>query len=452
MATLSSWGRLSHDEHQLHWLLPETTQSVLSTAIPGIAHGMGRSYGDVCLNPGSHVWMTRQLDRFISFDEETGVLRCEAGVLLRDINHTFLSRGWLLPVSPGTQFVTVGGAIANDVHGKNHHRFGSFGDHVISVDLLRTDGETLHCHRNHPTESRSRQLLRASVGGLGLTGLIQSAEIQLRRVNNAWLNTETVVFSGLDNFFELADTSESAWEYTVAWIDCLSKTTRGIFLRANHCEQPPPGKTKRPALPKQKNVPFTPPVSLINKLSLRLFNELYFRRQSAGQGKGISELNSFFYPLDGISNWNRLYGPDGFYQYQCVIPQKNRLQATSELLSCIAKAGEGSMLSVLKTFGQRQGTGLLSFPMHGATLALDFPRNSGRHHERTLKLFNELDHIVAEAGGRLYAAKDARMPAALFNQSYQQLNEFLRWRDPGVQSALCHRLISNADKFPDSKL
>lgn len=450
MAALNSWGRLSHDDHQLHWLLPDNTQHILTKATPGIAHGMGRSYGDVCLNPGAHVWMTRQLNHFTGFDENTGILTCEAGVLLNDINNTFLPQGWLLPVNPGTGFVTVGGAIANDVHGKNHHRAGSFGDHVISIDLLRTDGEQIHCHQNHPDGTRSRELLRASIGGLGLTGLIQRADLQLRRVNNGWLDTNTVAFNGLERFFELADSSEADWEYTVAWIDCLSNNTRGIFLRANHCAGLPPGKPATWQLSQaKKGIPFTPPLSLVNTLSLRLFNEYYYRRQRARSGAGISEINSFFYPLDGITNWNRLYGKRGFYQYQCVIPHHNRLDATRELLACIARAGEGSMLSVLKTFGQRPAPGLLSFPMHGATLALDFPCHRGQRQQRTLGLFKTLDTIVANAGGRLYAAKDARMSAELFSRSYQHLADFLPWRDAGIQSAMSQRLLP---AMPDQDL
>lgn len=448
MAALSSWGRLSHDDHHLHWLHPDNTKHILTTASPGLPFGMGRSYGDVCLNPGAHLWMTQQLNHLTAFDAATGKLRCEAGVLLRDINRTLLPQGWLLPVSPGTEFVTVGGAIANDVHGKNHHRYGSFGEHVISIDLLRTNGEQIHCRTDQPDGSPAREMLRASVGGLGLTGLIVNTEIQLRRINNGWLHTDTTAFEGLHRFFELADSSETDWEYTVAWIDCLSKNTRGIFLRANHCNELPAGKTEIPVFIKQKNIPLTPPVSLVNKLSLQLFNHFYFSHQRARSGAGLSDLNSFFYPLDSIAHWNRLYGARGFYQYQCVIPHHNRLDATRELLRCIAQSGEGSMLSVLKTFGDRPASGMLSFPMHGATLALDFPRFSGRRHKQTLEMFNTLDSIVASAGGRLYAAKDARMPVSLFRNAYPQLANFLTWRDPGIESALSRRLLPPTNQDP----
>lgn len=450
MATLTSWGRLTTDDHQLHWLSPGNTRELLTGAAPGIAYGMGRSYGDACLNPGGHVWMTRQLNHLMDFDSTTGVLRCEAGVLLRDINHTLLPQGWLLPVSPGTESVTVGGAIANDVHGKNHHRFGTFGQQVISIDLLRSNGEHLVCHRNDADGSRTRELLRATIGGLGLTGLIQSATLQLRPVGSAWLHTDTVPFCGLTQFLELADSSEHDWEYTVAWIDCLSADTRGIFMRANHCEEIPPGKPGLPSAPAQRRVPFTPPLSLVNQLSLRLFNEVYFHRQRARSGTGVTDLNTFLYPLDSIADWNRLYGARGFYQYQCVIPHEARLDATHDLLRCIANAGEGSMLSVLKTFGRQPAAGLLSFPMHGVTLALDFPRYTGRRHERTLALFRQLDHIVAAAGGRLYAAKDARMPADLFADAYRALPDFLPWRDPGMESALSRRLMPMLQTTQDS--
>lgn len=442
MTTLSSWGCLSNDTHQLHELTADNTASVLANAQPGIAYGMGRSYGDVCLNPGGHVWLTRQLNHLMDFDERSGVLRCESGVLLRDINRTFLPRGWLLAVSPGTELVSVGGAIANDVHGKNHHRHGSFGQHVLSIDLLRSDGEQLHCRAADADGSRHREMLRASIGGLGLTGLIRSAELQLRRVNSNSLLTETIAFYGLDDFFDLADSSEADWEYTVAWIDCLAARTRGIFMRANHTDDELAANQDRAVTRKQKRLPFTPPVSLVNKLSLRLFNQLYFQRQRARTGTARSDINTFFYPLDGIANWNRLYGARGFYQYQCVIPHTERLAASRELLQCIAAAGKGSMLSVLKTFGQQPSAGLLGFPMHGVTLALDFPRGRARHEQQTLALFRKLDAIVMAAGGRLYAAKDARMSANVFGNGYKNLADFVRWRDPGMESAMSRRLIT----------
>lgn len=401
----------------------------LSGTRPGIAHGMGRSYGDACLNPGGTLWLTRGLGRFIHFDQASGRLVCEAGVLLRDIQRLVVPRGWMLPVTPGTQLVTVGGAIANDVHGKNHHALGSFGDHVQAITLLRTDGETVDCgpHRNQP-------YFAATVGGVGLTGLILQAEIQLRRVAGPWLDTEKIPYRDLDEFFALADASEKGWEYTVSWVDCLSgANTRGLFMRGNHCDAaqgPLPAK-------RSKTVPLTPPVSPVNRWTLQALNTVYFHAGKWTAGRALSHYEPFFYPLDNLLEWNRVYGPRGFYQYQCVVPREHGKEAIQDILRSIASAGSGSFLAVLKTFGNRAAPGLLSFPQPGVTLALDFPN----HGARTEALFERLDAIVAQAGGRIYLAKDARMPRRLFEAGYPALSEFLQHRDSGMSSAMSRRLM-----------
>jgi FAD/FMN-containing dehydrogenase len=389
---------------------------------------MGRSYGDVCLNPDGVLWKTTGLDHFISFDENTGRLVCEAGVLLRDIQRLAVSRGWMLPVTPGTQLITVGGAIANDVHGKNHHVAGSFGDHVQRLELARTDGTMIECGPDILPEWFS-----ATVGGLGLTGVITQADLQLRRVAGPWLETETVPYGNLDEFFHLADASEADWEHTVSWIDCLSGAGRGIFLRGNPCDAGP-----RP-VPKsrKRTMPFVPPISLVNKASLRPFNSAYFHLKKRQTGRRLAHYESFSYPLDNLLEWNRMYGPKGFFQYQSVVPRAAGHAAVQAMLGEIAKSGEGSFLAVLKTFGNRLPVGMLSFPQPGVTLALDFP-NRG---ERTHKLFGRLDAIVREAGGRIYPAKDARMPRDLFEAGYPRLAEFLKHRDPGISSALSRRLM-----------
>lgn len=436
MIKVASWGRLSHPLHQLKILghQPSVAQ-VISASKPGICLGMGRSYGDVCLNPGGTLWQTTQLDRFISFDAERGVLRCEAGALLRDIQRYLVPRGWMLPVTPGTELITVGGAIANDVHGKNHHRMGCFGEHVKSFRLARTDGHIVDCQADGSAVSQG--LYRATIGGLGLTGVILDVELQLRPVESPWLHTETLPYGSLTEFFDLSAQSEDDWEYTVSWIDCLSgRQPRGIFLRANHCtEAAAQGATTRTA--RTRAMPITPPVSLVNRFSLKPFNALYYASQKRKAGPGFSHYQPFFYPLDSISEWNRMYGPRGFYQYQCVVPEADAGDAISALLETIARNGQGSFLAVLKTFGQRPSPGMLSFPMPGATLALDFP-NRG---EATLRLFKQLDAVVSKAGGRLYAAKDARMPPDLFHNSYPKLADFIPWRDPGISSAMSRRLL-----------
>lgn len=426
---VSSWGRLGQWEHDVR-PLTERAQVArqLQAGAPGLAHGMGRSYGDVCLNPDGVLWRTTGLDRFISFDQETGLLRCEAGVLLRDIQRMAIPRGWMLPVTPGTQLVTVGGAIANDVHGKNHHAVGSFGDHVRRIELLRTDGSRILCGPGEQVE-----WFAATVGGLGLTGVISTADIQLRRVAGPWLETETVPYTNLDEFFALSDASEADWEHTVSWIDCLSGNGRGIFLRANHCAI----EGREAPVPRARTMPFVPPVSLVNKLSLAPFNFAYYNLQKSRAGKGVAHYESYFYPLDNLHEWNRMYGPTGFYQYQSVVPRAVGRAAVQAMLEAISDSGEGSFLAVLKTFGEREALGMLSFPQPGVTLALDFP-NRG---ERTLRLFQRLDAIVAEAGGRIYMAKDARMPRALFEAGYPRLAEFLQYRDPGISSAMSRRLM-----------
>ena len=391
---------------------------------------MGRSYGDIALNPNGALWLTTGLDHLIKFDESTGHLRCESGVLLRDIQRLFIPRGWILPVTPGSQMVTVGGAIANDVHGKNHHLLGSFGDHVQYIKLIRTDGTEIECGPNLNAE-----WFAATVGGLGLTGLIVEAEIQLRPAYGPWLDTETIPYANLSEFFELADSSEKDWEHTVSWIDCMSNKGQGIFMRAN-----PNNELK--VVPKyipEKKMPFTPPFSFVNSLTLRPFNFAYNNLKKYKAGPSIVHYEPFFYPLDKLLEWNRMYGPKGFFQYQSVIPRNVGQDATQEMLKEIERSGEGSFLAVLKTFGNRESLGMLSFPEPGVTLALDFPN----HEAQTQKLLNRLDAIVKEAKGRIYPAKDARMPRELFEVGYPKLNEFLKYRDRGISSSLSRRLLGS---------
>lgn len=432
MVAVSSWGRLGSWEHKVLTLYDRhRVAQQLKGSRSGIAHGMGRSYGDVCLNPDGVLWKTTGLDRFISLDEEAGRLICEAGMLLRDIQQLVIPRGWILPVTPGTQLVTVGGAIANDVHGKNHHMFGSFGDHVQGIKLVRTDATTIECGPSINTEWFS-----ATVGGFGLTGVITEVEIQLRKVVGQWLNTETLPYANLDEFFCLADDSEAGWEHTVSWIDCISgKEARGIFMRANPANFTDHAELKS----RQRTMPFVPPISLVNALTLRSFNMAYFNLKKWQAGSDIVFYESFLYPLDNLLEWNRMYGPRGFFQYQSVVPRMNGRDAIQAMLGEITRSGEGSFLTVLKTFGNRQSVGMMSFPQPGVTLALDFP-NKG---SSTLRLFERLDAIVREAGGRIYLAKDARMPRDLFEAGYPRLADFLQYRDPGLSSALSRRLIGS---------
>ena len=433
MRPVSSWGRLSADPHHVVGLSdPRKVREALSSGgAPGVAHGMGRSYGDACLNPQGTLWLTTGLDHFIAFDDRTGRLVCEAGVLLRDIQRLAVPRGWILPVTPGTQLVTVGGAIANDVHGKNHHVLGAFGDHVQRLTLLRTDGETIQCGPDERPD-----WFAATVGGVGLTGVIVQAEIQLRRIPGPWLETETIPYANLDEFFQLADDSEAQWEHTVSWIDCIPGSGgRGVFMRGN-----PVAAERQPVPPgRQLTMPIVPPVSLVNRLSLRPFNMAYYHLKKWRAGRAVTHYEPFFYPLDNLLEWNRMYGPRGFFQYQSVVPRGVARDAVQSMLQEIARFGDGSFLAVLKTFGNRAPVGMLSFAQPGATLALDFPN----HGEHTQKLFARLDAIVTEARGRIYLAKDARMPRALFEAGYPRLPEFLKYRDRGISSGLSRRLMGS---------
>ena len=430
MRPVSSWGRLSAAPHDVIELTDrDRVVEQVTRGGPGIAHGMGRSYGDACLNPGGILWRTAGLDRFIAVDERTGRLACEAGVMLRDIQRLMAPRGWSLPVVPGTRLVTVGGAIANDVHGKNHHAMGTFGEHIGRLRLVRTDGGTVECGPDLRPE-----WLAATVGGLGLTGLIVEAELQLRPSKGPWLEAETIPFAGMTDFLRLSDESEAAWEHAVAWIDCTSgREARGLFLRARPTEV-----GGRPWRERHRRLPLTPPFSLVNRLSLRSFNALYYAAGRRRTGVRIVHAEPFLHPLDSLAGWNRLYGPRGFFQYQSVVPREAALAATREMLDAIAASGEGSFLAVLKTFGARPPAGLLSFPRPGVTLALDF-----RNARAVPALFERLDAIVRTAGGRLYPAKDARMSREMFEAGYPDLASFVRFRDPGMSSAMSRRLMGS---------
>ena len=432
MRSISSWGRLSHGLHDVAILKPDAHQLPLaSSGERAVAYGKGRSYGDACLNAGGRVWDTGSLDHFLGFESSTGVLTCEAGVMLRDIQRCFVSQGWLLPVTPGTQMATVGGAIANDVHGKNHHVLGTFGEHVLQLKLLRTDGQSLVCSRTENPE-----YFAATIGGIGLTGVVLEATLQLRKVAGPWLETETVPYGSVQEFFALAHESEENWEYTVSWIDCLAGSNgRGLFMRGNHVHNV----TSAAPRARERNLPLVPPVSLVNKLSLSLFNNAYFYKNSRKRGTQVTHYQPFFYPLDNLQNWNRMYGPKGFYQYQSVVPALDAAQVTSAMLGEIARSGQGSFLAVLKTFAERPSVGMLSFPQAGSTLALDFP-NKG---VATEALFRRLDAIVLEAGGRIYLGKDARMPRSMFEVGYPRLAEFLQYRDPGISSEMSRRLMGS---------
>jgi len=409
-----SWGRYPQARHtaevRLHWRAGLT----LPLVGPMLAYGQGRSYGDCCLNDGGKLLRTAGLDRFISFDSRSGLLRCEAGVTLGEILRLMVPRGFFLPVVPGTKHVSVGGAIANDIHGKNHHRAGTFGAHVRRLELLRSDGEA----REIAPEDR---LFQATVGGLGLTGLITWAEIALRRIPVAAVRMEAIPFAGLDEFVALSDESDAGYEYTVAWVDVLSHAQRGIFFRGDHVA----GAVRAPRT--RTVVPTDLPV--VNALTVLAFNAAYYAAQKLAGRSRVQHWDPFFFPLDGIGHWNRLYGHRGFLQFQCVVP-------TREALAELLRSAPASPLTVLKRFGAVTSPGMLSFPRPGFTLALDVP-NRG---EETFAQLARLEAVAMEAGGALYPAKDARMSPDTFARSYPRLGEFSPHLDPAFSSSFWRRV------------
>ncbi len=396
-----------------------------------LAAGLRRSYGDSNLNSAGGAIDMTGVDRFLAFDSSTGLLQAEAGVSLCQILRLVVPKGWFLPTTPGTRFVTLGGALANDVHGKNHHRAGSIGLHVTRFGIARSDG-----FRGEVSPASDPELFHATIGGLGLTGVIEWVELQLERTPSSYLDAETIAYGSLSDFFALAAESVERYEHTVAWIDASSKGAkfgRGLFSRANWRE-----KDEREAHQTGggMRMPVDAPTFLLNPLSVRLFNEAYFRSGQKKTGVMRQHYAPFFYPLDAILQWNRLYGWPGMYQYQCVVPPDCAPQAIEALLDEIARSGQASFLAVLKTFGDRLSPGLLSFPRPGATLALDFP-NRGT---TTLDLMARLDQIVLEAKGALYPAKDGRISPRLFRASFPKWETFLRHKDQAMTSDFWRRV------------
>ncbi|MBF0587952.1 MAG: FAD-binding oxidoreductase [Magnetococcales bacterium] len=394
--------------------------------------GNGRSQGDVCLNGGGTLAGTLPLDRIHAFDAKNGTMRCDAGVLLSEVLALTVPRGWFPAVTPGTQFVTVGGAIANDVHGKNHHRVGSYGNQTLRFELLRSDGSRLIC-----SSKENSDWFEATIGGLGLTGLILWAEIQLVPIHNPLMNQEVLQFENLAGFFQITEASDADYAYTLAWVDSRArgaKLGRGILTRGNHAGPLSISTIRQPS--GRTTFPFRPPFSLVNRLSVSIFNALYYRQLFKQEGCSSSHYIPFFYPLDGLLHWNRMYGKNGFLQYQCVVPHDQARSAIGELLDRISKSKAGSFIAVLKKFGPLPSRGLLSFPRPGVTLAIDFPF----HGQKTLALLESLDGVVREAQGAVYPAKDARMSPESFATFYPEMERFKRYIDPRFSSQLWRRV------------
>lgn len=427
-----SWGNLYQANEQRYPLtfrgtgLPEVNESSL------LAVGRRRSYGDVGVNDGGAVLDATGLSRFIHFDLDNGILRCEAGVTLWEVLRLIVPKGWFLPVTPGTSFVTIGGALANDVHGKNHHGAGSFGCFVRRFELRRSDGEVLECdpHQN-------ADYFAATIGGCGLTGLITWVEFSLKKIVNPSLDVESIAYSSYAEFLSLSADSEQSHEYNVSWIDCLASgadTGRGVFLRANHVETE--FDLSAPLVRSERTVPLLigKGFPLVNQLSLAIFNRLYLFK-NRGRTSRAEPFGQYFYPLDSLLNWNRIYGRRGFYQFQCVVPLDNS-QVIADVLGEISQSGQGSFLSVLKTMGDILSPGMISFPRPGVTLALDFPNRQAK----TLALLSKLESMVVEAGGAIYPAKDAVMSGATFRQCYLRYEEFSKYIDPRFSSGFWRRV------------
>ncbi len=392
---------------------------------PVLAHGLGRSYGDAALLSDGKVVLTRRLDRMLDFDAETGRLRCEAGVTIGELIDIFLPRGWFPPVVPGTQYVTVGGAIGCNIHGKNHVHAGCFGDHVRRIELLCGNGEVVTCSRDE-----NERLFWATIGGMGLTGFILSAEFELYPVESPAIEMESVRFENLDEFFDVSAAYADS-PMTVSWIDCVASGDalgRGIFMSGQHADASAatgvePSFLDRIAGVVQSAVDGRMLQSdlLLNKASIRMFNEAYFRKHPPGHQQTIVDYEPFFFPLDAVDNWNFIYGPRGFLQYQVVVPDRETIR---EMLLEITSCGMASFLAVIKEFGDHDHGGL-SFPKPGVTLALDFP-NYG---DELLRLLDRLDRLVVDTGGRVYLGKDARVSRDNFRRMYPEWEQWKAVRD-----------------------
>jgi decaprenylphospho-beta-D-ribofuranose 2-oxidase len=425
MLQLAGWGNFPVEN--CNAFRPESG-SELSAALADpqvpsvISRGLGRGYGDSALNSDGGVILHQHLNRFISLDPSTGILECEAGVSLAEILDIIVPKGFFLPVTPGTKFVTIGGAIAADVHGKNHHRDGSISEFLLDFKLMLPSGQIITCS---PTENIEE--FSATVGGMGLTGAIVSARLRLVPVQSAFITVDYKRAANIDAALDMFASGDDAYPYSVAWIDCLatgSSMGRSVLMRGSHANVADLSAEYRDAPlnlpPKRKHsVPLFMPGFLLNSLSIRMFNSHFYRKNK--DARRVVDYDSFFYPLDGVLHWNRLYGKRGFLQYQAVIPLEASRRGLIKMLDALTTTRAASFLAVLKTMGQ-SSRGLLSFGMPGHSLALDIPY----HGPQTVELAHQLDQIVLEHGGRVYLAKDACMERSTFSAMYPKLPEFQR--------------------------
>jgi FAD/FMN-containing dehydrogenase len=423
--SLSGWGR--HPAVKSRVARPEKRTQLLALLEendqPVLARGAGRSYGDAALlNGGGTTVLTDRLNRMLAFDPGAGVLWAEAGVRLREILETFVPRGWFLPVTPGTKEVTLGGAIAFDIHGKNHHRDGGISNFVREIELLTADGKTVTCG-----PEQNEELFRATVSGAGLTGIITEVALELRQIETAYVAERTLKAQDLDDAFALFEEHEPDYLYSVAWIDCLasgSSLGRSHLMFGRHATPDElHGKQRRDPLGYEPDhlasLPFDLPEGVLNEHTVKAFNQLYYARQRKRDKQAVVGIDPFFYPLDAIDDWNRMYGESGFVQFQCVLPMEESYNGLKEILAEVQESGLASFLAVLKRMGGPDG-GLLTFPMEGYTLALDIPRREGLE-----SLLRSLHEITARRGGRVYLAKDAYLRPDTFREMYPALADWL---------------------------
>jgi FAD/FMN-containing dehydrogenase len=430
-----SWGRYPRYGAKI---VPMTWQQDFPANIAGLHNGvlpvgMGRSYGDSCLLKDGNLLLMTGMNRLIDFDPETGVLTAESGITLAQILDFAVPRGFFLPVTPGTKYVTLGGAIANDVHGKNHELAGSFGCYVPRFELVRSDGSRLLCS---PTENPD--WYAATIGGMGLTGVITWAQLCLKPIVSRLIEYEGIQYHGIDEFLAIKKQYQHI-EYTVSWVDCAStgkNFARGVFMLGEHsCE---PSELKRSPEPKLV-FPLDAPGFALNHTTVSLFNTVFFHKQIKPRVKMLQDYEPFFYPLDAVLHWNRMYGKRGLVQFQYAIPWADAKEGTIAILREIAKSGQASFLAVLKAFGDIRSAGMMSFPQAGIMLALDFPIKPGL----TFPLLQRLGDMTLEFGGRLYPAKDAAMTATQFQTFYPQWEQFARFRDPAITSSFWERVTGD---------
>ena len=427
-----SWGRFpayDAEVRDLHWQtdFPRLIEGVHNGALPV---GMGRSYGDVCLLKDGTLLRTTGMDRLLAFDPATGLLTAEAGITFAQILDFAVPRGFFLPVTPGTKYVTLGGAIANDIHGKNHELAASFGNHVTQFELVRSDGARMLCS---PTETPD--FFAASIGGMGLTGVITWAQFRMKPIVSRLIDYEGIQFHGMDEFLDLKERYKHV-EYTVSWLDCVStgkNFMRGIFMLGDNSAEP----EERKISGKPKLVcPMEAPGWMLNKASISLFNTAFFHKQIKAHVKTKQDYEPFFYPLDAVLRWNRMYGKRGLVQFQYALPWETAKEGTVAILREITNSGLASFLAVLKTFGDIPSVGMMSFPMPGIMFALDFPVKPNI----TFPLMQRLGDMTRDLGGRLYPAKDACMTPDQFQAYYPQWQRFARYKDRAITSSFWERV------------